>query len=163
MKLKESGFTLIELIISVAIMGAIMPVMALTVMTLLTNQQQATDHNIVLQQVQNTGYWVSRDVQMAKDVTLNDPNGFPLTLDIPVDTDENNNLKIEYLFDDNKLKRQVYDSMETLISQTLISTYLNVTDTTFIVLNPDIYKLTVKASKGEVVVEASYEVCQMPN
>lgn len=156
----ERGFTLIETIIAVAIVGIMVPVMAMTTTTLLTHPKQATDHNTVLQQVQNTGYWVSHDVLMAKNVTFDDPSGFPLTIDIPVDTDQNNDYSVDYLFDGNKLKRSVYDSSHTLISETLIAEYIEVADTIFTTLDPNIYKLTVKASKGDVVVERSYTVSQ---
>lgn len=165
MKRRENGFTLIEVIIAVAILGVIMPVMAMTIISLLTNHQQANDHNIVLHEVQNAGYWISRDVQMAKNVTLNGSSGFPLTLDIPVDRDENNDIRVDYLFDDNKLKRKVYDASQTLISETLIAEYIDITDTTFSILDSDnyylnTYYLTVKVSKGEVVVERSYGISQ---
>ena len=162
MKRRENGFTLIEVMIAVAILGVIMPVMAMTIISLLTSHQQANDHNIVLHEVQNAGYWISRDVQMAENVTLNGPSGFPLNLDIPVDRDESNDLSVDYLFDGNKLKRQVYNSSETLISETLIAEYIDITDTTFSILDSDNYSLTVKISKGEVVVERSYEVSQRP-
>jgi len=160
MKRSEKGFTLIEVVIAVAITGIIMPMMTMTTTALLTNHQQANDSNVVLQQVQNVGYWISRDVQMAKDVIFTDPGGFPLTLDIPVDTDENNDYSVKYLFDGNNLKRQVYDSLDNLISETSIAQYIDVQDTTFSTPGSNIYNLTVKASKGEAVVERSYEIVQ---
>ncbi len=157
---REKGYTLIEVIVTVAIMGIIMPAMAMTVTTLLTNPERATAQNIVLHQVQNASYWISRDVQMAKNVTLTEPSGFPLTLVIPVDTDENNDISVNYLLDGNKLKRQVYDSLDTLISETLIAEYIDVQDTRFATLSSNVYRLTVKASKGEAAEERSYEVNQ---
>ena len=160
MQRSEKGFTLIEVIIAVAIIGIITPALAMTTTTLLTNHQQANDHNIVLHQVQNAGHWISHDVQMAKNVVFDDPNGFPLTLYIPVDTDENNDLRVDYSFDANKLKRQVHNTLDTLVSETLIAEYIDVQDTTFSNLDSNIYTLTVKASKGEAVVERIYEVSQ---
>jgi prepilin-type N-terminal cleavage/methylation domain-containing protein len=156
----EKGFTLVEMIVTAAIIGIIMAALATTVTALLTHPEQATDHNIVLCEVQNAGYWITRDVQMARNVTLDDPSGFPLTFNIPVDTDENNDLSVDYLFDGNELKRQVYDSLDTLISETVIAKYIDVADTAFGVLESNAYKLTIKASKGEAVVERSYEVSQ---
>ena len=160
----EKGFTMIEAIVSLAIIGIIMPAMAMTTITLLTHPQKANDHNIVLQQVQNVGYWISRDVQTAKNVTLTEPGGFPLTLDIPVDTDENNNYTIDYIFNDGKLKRQVYDSSHTLTAETLIAEYIDDPNTTFSSI-PDTnsYELTVKASKGEFIAEKTYQVSQRLN
>jgi len=160
MKRKEKGFTLIEVIIAIAISGMIMAALAMTTATLLTNHRRSTDQNIVLPQVQNAGSWISRDVQMAKDVVFDNPSGFPVTLDIPIDTDENNGHSIVYLFDGNKLKRQVYDLSDTLISETLIARHINVEDSTFGIQDFNIYKLTIKASRDKAVVERSYEIVQ---
>ena len=162
MKQREKGFTLIEVIVAVAISGIIMVAIAMTTVTLLTNHQRSTNQNVVLPQVQNAGGWISRDVQMAKDVIFDNPSGFPLTLDIPIDTVENNSHTVVYLFDSNKLKRQVYDFADTLISETLIAKYINIEDSTFGIQDSNIYKLTIKASKDEAVVERSYEIVQRP-
>ena len=160
MKRREKGFTLVEVIIAIAISGMIMAALAMTTVTLLANHRRSTDQNIVLPQVQNAGCWISHDVQMAKDVIFDNPSGFPLTLDIPIDTDKNNDESVVYLFDGNKLKRQVYDLSDTLISETLIARYINVEDSTFGIQDSNIYKLTIKASKDKTVVEKSYEIVQ---
>ena len=163
MKRREEGFALIEVLISVALLSIIMPVVTMTTANLLTNCQKANDHNVVLHQVQNAGYWISRDVQMAKNVVFDDPSGFPLTMVIPVDTDENNDYSVDYLFDGNKLKRQVYDSSQTLVSENLIAEYVNTEDTTFDIRDSNVYELTIKASKDEAVAEGSYQVTPMPS
>lgn len=78
MKLKgnEKGFTLIEMITVVAILGAIMGVMAMTVGITPEVSSESNDQAIALRQVQNSGYWISRDAQMAQyihvDVTAPD-------------------------------------------------------------------------------------------
>ena len=162
MKRGERGFTLVEVLVSVAIMSAIVGGVAMTTRALLTNPQRSTSQNVVLHQVQNAGYWISHDVQAAKNVTFDDPSGFPLSLDVPIDTDGNNNQTIDYLFDGNKLKRQVYDSSATLISETLIAQYIDVENTTFSIsiLDPNTFELTVKASNGEAATERSYRITQ---
>ena len=165
MQRSEKGFTLIEVLVSLVIMSIIMLAMTMTVTLVLTHPQQSTEHNIVLQEVQNAGYWVSRDVQMAESVTLTEPGGFPLTLDIPFDTDVNNDYTIDYLFDGNKLKRQVYDSLGTLTAEMMIADYIDAAATTFSIPDPSIdnlYNFTVKASVGETIVERSYQISQRP-
>jgi len=162
MKRGEKGFTLIEVLVVIALTGVIIGPLAMVTTTLLTNPQRFTDQNVVLQQVRNAGYWISRDVQMARTVNPRDPSsGFLLSLDIPVDIDENNDLRIDYLFDGDRLKRQKHDSLGTLISETLIADYID-TDNTLFSLNPDagLYKLTVRAAKGEAAVTRSYGVKQ---
>lgn len=156
----EKGFTLLEVLVTMAIIGIIMPMLTMSVITMMKLHVQANEQNIVLQQVQNTGYWISRDVQMAGSITLNAPNGFPISLEIPVDTDANNDYSVDYLFDGNKLKRQVYNSSHVLVSESLIAEYIDAADTTFINLAPSTYFLTVKSSKGENSTERSYRVSQ---
>lgn len=157
---KEKGFTLIELVVGLAIMSVIIVAMGMTITTLVTNFQGTTERSVVLRQVQNAGYSISHDVQMAENVTLDETNGFPLTLDIPVDTDENNDYSVNYLFDGNKLKRQVYDSSDTLIKETVVAEYIDVDETTFTALGSNTYELSVRASTGEAVAERSYQVEQ---
>ncbi|MBA7690470.1 hypothetical protein ES703_98998 [subsurface metagenome] len=159
MKRGEKGFTVIELLIGVAIMGVIAVPLMMATTTLLTNPQRSTDQNAVLHEVRNAGYWISRDVQMARVVTLDAPNRF-LQLSIPVDGNEDNDYSAIYLFDGNKLKRQVYDSLGALISETLIAGYIDTDNTIFSDLGSGSYKLTVRAAKGDAGVTRSYEINQ---
>ena len=162
MKQREKGFTLLEVVIGMAIMGLVVVAIAATITTLLMNYGQAAEQNVALPQVQNAGYWISRDVQMSRNVTASDPDGFPLTLDIPIDTDENNDYSIIYLFEDNKLKRKVYDSSGNLTTETLIADYIDTDNTIFSTVNATIslYKLTVTASRDGAGVTMSYEISQ---
>lgn len=161
MKRREKGFTVLEVLIGVAIMAIVVVAVAMTTTTLLLNEGQAAGQNTALPQVQNAGYWISRDVQMARNVVFDDPY-FLLSLDIPVDTDENNDYTIDYLFDGDKLKRRVYDSLGTLTSETFIAEYIDTSNTTFSALDADagLYKLTVRASRDETGATRSYEISQ---
>ena len=162
MKRGEKGFTLLELLVGVAIMGIIVVSLAMLTMTLLTNPKQSNDNNIVLQEVRNAATWISRDVQMSRSVNATDPNGFPLTLAIPVDDNEDNDYKIDYLFTGSKLKRQEYDSLDNLTSETFIAEYIDTSNTTFSALDADagLHEFTVRAAKREAVATMSYEISQ---
>ena len=162
MKRGEKGFTLLEILVGVAIMGVIAMPLAMLATTLLTNPERSNDKNIVLQQVRNAGTWISRDVQMSRSANTTDPNGFPLTLQIPVDNDENNDYSIEYLLDSSKLKRRVYDASENLTSETLIADYIASDNTTFASVNATagLHKLTVRAVKDGTGVTGGYEISQ---
>ena len=164
MKRREKGFTVLEALIGVAIMAIVVVAVAMTTTTLLLNEGQAAGQNTALPQVQNAGYWISRDVQMARNVTPSPsaPNGFPLSLDIPIDKDKNNDYTIVYFFEGDKLKRQVYDSLGTLTSETFIAEYIDTSNTTFSALDADagLYKLTVRASRDETGATRSYEISQ---
>jgi prepilin-type N-terminal cleavage/methylation domain-containing protein len=157
----EKGFTLIEVLVALAITAVMIPVMAMSTATILRNNQQAVAHNIVLQQVNNAGYWISRDVQTAKNVTLTEPSGFPLTLVIPDDVNESNDYSVKYLFSGSKLKRQVYNSAHALTAEIIAAEYVEVADTTFnSIPETNSYEITVSASKGGVVVARNYQVRQ---
>ena len=73
MKLKttEKGFTLIEMLVALAILGAIMGVMSAAVITIMRTNSQNTEWNVNLRQVQNAGHWISRDALMAQVVSTN--------------------------------------------------------------------------------------------
>ena len=154
----EQGFAFIEVILVVAISGFITWAVATSVVSIMTNHHRIVNKNIAMNQVQNAGYWITRDVEMAKDVILGDPNGFPLALKIPTDTDSNNDYGIEYVFDGDHLKRKVYDPSETLISATPVAEAISLEDTTFSNVGLDTYELTIEATKGETGARSSYEI-----
>jgi len=158
----EKGFTLLEAVVGVGIMALVVVAIATTTTTLLLNHGQAAEQSVALPQVQSAGFWISRDVQMSRNVTAPDPNGFPLSLLIPVDADENNDYSIDYVFEGSKLKRQVYDSSEHLTTETLIADYIDTDNTIFSTVNAtiDLYKLTVTASRNGDGVTRIYEINQ---
>jgi len=158
----EKGFTLLELLIGAAIMALVVGAAATSITTILLNQGRAAGESVALPQVQNAGYWIWRDVQMASNVTPGDPNGFPLSLTIPVDDSRDNDYSIEYVFEGNKLKRRVYDSSENLTSETFIADYVDIANTTFSTINATVgyHKLTVTARRDEERVTRSYEISQ---
>jgi len=159
---KEKGFTLLEAVVGVGIMALIVSALAITTTTLLLNHGRAAEQNVALPQVQNAGYWITRDVQTARNITTTAPNGFPLNIKVPVDMDPVNDNTVIYSFAGNKLKRALYNSTPTLISQTFIADYIDIANTTFSILDPDtgLYKLTVTAVRDRGGVTMSYEVGQ---
>ena len=160
MKRWEKGFTLLEMLIVLAITGVIVGPLTMATISLLTNPQRSADLNVVLSQVQSAGHWISRDVQMSRTVTPGGSTGLePLTLTIPVSDDANDDLTVKYLFDGNKLKREVRDA-STLISETLIANFVDTADTSFVDLGSGLYKLTIKASRSETAITRGYEVGQ---
>jgi len=160
MKRGERGFTLIEILVAIAITGAIVAPLAMVITTLLTNPQRSTDQSIVLTEVRNAGYWISRDVHMSANVTATAPTGFPLTLTIPVDATPSNNYSVDYVFEGSKLMRKEYNSSHVLVSQTQIADYIVTGDSTFSTISEDLYKLTIKVSNGSAELTMSYEISQ---
>ena len=158
MRQQQKGFTLIEIILVLGILGAVMATIAMTTTTLLMNFEQPSTQQTLLQQARNAGHWIPRDIQMSSNVTLGSPNGFPLIINIPVDQDPNHDYTVDYLFDGNTLERKQYDSSDNLTAETSIAQYVDTGNTTFEKsITGALYKLTIRVSMGEEAVMASYE------
>ena len=76
----EKGYTLIEMLVTIAIVGAITGVMSMAVIVIMKVNPQNNDWAVALQQVQNAGYWISRDTLMANTVTVDGDTATPLFL-----------------------------------------------------------------------------------
>jgi prepilin-type N-terminal cleavage/methylation domain-containing protein len=85
MKLKttEKGFTLIELLVGIAIAVFVVGAASMTIITMMRLSPQSNNWAIALRQVQNTGYWISRDVQMSQEIDDNPPPPEFLRLTLP--------------------------------------------------------------------------------
>ena len=66
LKMSDKGFTLVELLIGISILAFIVGAISMTVITMMRLSPRSSDLAIALRQVQNTGYWISRDVEMSK-------------------------------------------------------------------------------------------------
>ena len=76
----QRGFTLIEVLIAIAIGGAIAGAGSMATRQVITETNRNNNHEIAVRQVQNAGHWVTRDTRMAQSVLVGDEDGFPLTL-----------------------------------------------------------------------------------
>lgn len=105
LKKGEKGFTLIELLIVIAITGLITAGLTTTIMQVLTMSHSTANRMTAVRQVQQAGFWVSPDVQMAQNVTTGASSGFPLTLTW-TDPASGNKHEVTYaITPDNKLQR----------------------------------------------------------
>ena len=76
----QRGFTLIELIVALAITALIIGGVVMGVFHIFNINALSSNHMKAVRQVQNAGYWINHDVLMAQSVApaLADPDGFPL-------------------------------------------------------------------------------------
>ncbi len=70
MKLGEKGFTYIELIVALAIIALIGSATATATIQVLRLTGRNNEHMTAVRQVQNAGYWISRDAQMAQSIIV---------------------------------------------------------------------------------------------
>ena len=69
MKKGESGFTLIEVLVAIAITALIAFGGVATATQIISVNAKSNAHMTAVNEVQNAGYWISRDTQMAQSVT----------------------------------------------------------------------------------------------
>lgn len=67
----EKGFTVLELLISLAVMAAIGTGVTASIFQVYKVTRQNNDYATAVQQAQNTGYWISHDGLMAETLTGN--------------------------------------------------------------------------------------------
>ena len=75
----EKGFTLIELLIAILLTGIVATAITGTILYVLNVNFSTANRMTAVRQVRNVGFWISPDVQMAKNVTPGGPSDF-LTL-----------------------------------------------------------------------------------
>ncbi|MFC2044069.1 PilW family protein [Chloroflexota bacterium] len=155
---QQRGFTLVELVLGLAIGGAVVAVIGMTITTLLLNYQEPTIREILLQQVHNAGFQMMRDINMSSDVYVGDQNGFPFIVNIPVDQNEDNDYHVDYLFDDDKLKRQQFDSLDIMTVENVIASYVDTDNTHFENTEGSLYKMTIQVYRGGESVTVSYDM-----
>ena len=108
----QKGFTLIELMVAIAISSVITGGITMTIFQVIVGSARTNNHMIAVRQAQNAGYWVSHDAQMAQSVTLGASSGFPLTLTW-TDWNTNNVYTVIYSLVGNKLQQDHYTNKAT--------------------------------------------------
>lgn len=71
MKKGQKGYTLVEMMIALTISTLIVGATLIAVFQILTNTERNSNHMTASNQVQNAGYWVGRDAQLAQIITGN--------------------------------------------------------------------------------------------
>ena len=82
MKLGEKGIATIEMIVAIAIIALIGSAAATTTFQVTSGTERSNNHMAAVCQVQNAGYWISYDTQMAEGVVVDNlepPNFIILT------------------------------------------------------------------------------------
>jgi len=102
----QRGLTLIELLVGLAITGAIAGGISLSIFQTIDYNARSNARMIAVKEVENAVHYLSRDVQMAQKVeTMTpDPDGFPLTLTW-VEWDGTENVVV-YTLNDSELERE---------------------------------------------------------
>lgn len=106
----EWGYTLVELIVAIAITGFITAALGLVVQQIVTVPERGNDQVAALHAVQNVAHWVSLDGQTAKSAS----GGGSLTLTLPNDS------VISYTLTGDELHR-IYSGANQTIAKDITS------------------------------------------
>jgi prepilin-type N-terminal cleavage/methylation domain-containing protein len=91
----QKGFTLLELLIGIAITALITTAVTMTILQTFTGSTRSSNHMVAVRQVQEAGYWVSFYAYAAQDLTITGDSGFPLILRW-IDFDTNKRQKVVF-------------------------------------------------------------------
>ena len=143
----QRGFTLIEVIATLAITGLICLGANTTIIQVLTQSAKNSDYTTASRHTMNAVYWVSRDAHMSQTMEPNGATGFPLTLSW---TEwDNSQHQVTYSIEDDKLRRS-YSIDGGGPSQTLVAQYINtVSENTTCEFANGMLTLRVTATVGE--------------
>ena len=161
LKTNQKGFTLIEILIAVAIVGLIAAGAAGATVQIVQSTD-TTAHMLAVRQVQTAGYWVSTDALQARNVTAPGPTGFPLNLQWTDSESHNHNMTYTLEPMDGLYKLQRSDGATNIV----VGRYL--TDDTICSWNPTarVLTFTVEASvtgaRGPETETRTYEIEPRP-
>jgi prepilin-type N-terminal cleavage/methylation domain-containing protein len=130
------GFTLIEMLVVVAILGAIMGAMSLTLNTVFLSYDVGVNQSVAIRQVEQAGYYLSKDVQMAYSVNTTEPFvSMYCYTGVTADTIQT----VSYTLSNNQLSRN--DGLST----TVVARYLDDTKTSITAGDNNTYIINVTA------------------
>lgn len=72
MRLRDKGYTILELAFTIGVIALISTAALLVIFQIFRSNERSNDYVTSLRQVENAGYWISRDAQMAQSVTANE-------------------------------------------------------------------------------------------
>ncbi len=174
-KRDQGGFTLIELLVVMAIAALMVGAASMTTFQVTDITQRSNDHMTAVRQVQNAGYWISRDALMAEQVIVDsDPEtaDFLTVLWTEWDYGEDSIYhSVIYSFQDlsngiGKLKRTHWSSAGAN-EQTLVAEYIyynpdDPDNTTKVSYQSPVLTMQITASLGEAKETKEYRACGRP-
>ena len=168
----QKGFTLIEVLVVVVLIGIIAAGIAMTISQVMAVNSRTSSKMVALRQVQQAGDRVSKDVQQARTVEPTGDSGFPLTLRIPywttnaTDDLEMRQHKVIFELVGDELRREYYtdDGSESPDFTTTVARYIDGDETSFGPgQQPGAYVLKVAATVGLYTETRDYEVKPRPD
>ena len=172
MKRSESGFTLIEFLVAMAIVALIASAAGATTLQLFASTERSNDHMTAVRQVQNAGYWISRDALMAESTDNVTPEFLILNWTEWGYDEDSTYHRVTYSFQDlsdgiGKLKR-THEINGVVSAQTLVAEYIyynpdDPDNTTKASYESSVLTVQIAAAIGEANEIKEYRVWHRPN
>ncbi|MBI4295944.1 MAG: type II secretion system protein [Chloroflexi bacterium] len=129
---REEGFTTIELLVAFTIMVTIGGAITSSIVYTARTTEASNNHMTAVQQVQNAGYWIARDAQMADTIIVDNatPTDWLIMTWLEWDYGGNNSVthwavySFDSLSDGIGIIRRNYWSSTGATSQTLVAKYI---------------------------------------
>jgi len=176
MKRNQKGFTVIELAVAVAIIALIGSAAATTTFQVIAGAERSSDHMAAVWQVQNAGYWIGHDAQMAEDVVVDNleyPNFLVLTwTEKDYDKDDSTYHSVTYFFEDlsngvGKLKRDHRSSAGanqcSLVAECIYYDPDDLDNTSKASYQSPVLTVKLTAIFGEAQESREYQITKRPN
>jgi len=174
-KHSERGFTIIEVAVTAGIIALIAGAATMTTFQVVNDTEQARDQMTVVRQVENAGYWISRDTQMSEDVSTENliPPDFLVLNWTEWGYDEDSIYhSVTFSIEDvsggiGKLKRTHQDS-EGANEQMLVAGYIyydpgDPANTSNVSYQEPVLTLKLVGLFGDALETREYKICRRPN
>lgn len=171
----EKGFSAIELIVATAIIALIGGAATGAIFQTLEGTERSNHHITCLSQVQNAGYWLSYDAQMADGVVTDDlePEDFIVLTWTEWDYDDDSTYhSVRYFFEElsngvGKLKRSHWSSAGAN-EQTLVADYIyydpdDPDNTSKVSYQSPVLTVKLTSISGEAREAREYQIKRRPN
>lgn len=154
----QRGYGLIEMIVGLALAGILTT--GLTTFTVQTVTESARSNNRMqaTMQVENAGYWTSRDVQMAENLTLGENAGFPMQL-FWEDIDDNE-YQVTYNLTSGQLERSLFKNSENTVQTVIAQSINSAPSLTNLSYADGLLIFNITSTYGSVDVSRNYQIKQ---
>ena len=153
------GFTLIEVLIALAITALIVSVVTMSIFQVFDINARSSSRMIAIKQVQNAGYWISHDARMTQQDPVIEKHGGQLESITLTWTDlDGNQHQVHYTIEGDSLQRSYSVNAEEP-SEFIVAKNIDVIDCTF---TDGALALTITATSQGASETREYEIMPRP-